>query len=382
VRLATDSKSYKVSGSAVSQIRLGQFANDTARIVLDLNRKVSYKVLRNGPSREVILFLGNQGHAEGSGASKVTPIPDKIKPVNITDIKVEPDGDSKVNVRISTSGPPTAKAFLIGMPHRLVVDVQKGIFITPNERIVAEHPLLRGIRTGQQSDLARIVCDVTRMVIFETRIDASGITLKLGIPAKAGGKLSDKLIVIDAGHGGKDKGATCRGIMEKDLNFQIARCVKTALEDAGARVILTREQDCALDLAPRPKVADDYCADFFISLHCNSNTVPESASGIETYYHFDQLSSKTLASAIHDRAIQKTGMKDKGARSDGTLYDVGLAVLRNANVPAILLECGYINCTSDRSLLCDNSYRAKIAEAIVDGLRDYVEGKIDQEGNQ
>lgn len=380
VKLATDSKSYDVSGASVKQIRLGQFTENTARIVLDLSRNVGYKVLTNGANREIKISVGD-GKPD-SAPAKVTPVPDKVKPVNITDIKIEPDGESRVIIKIATSGRPTAKAYLVGMPHRLIVDVEKGVLVTPNENIPADHPLLKGIRTGQQSGLARISCDVSRLVIYDTVVDASGITLKLALPAGSGGKLKDKVIVVDAGHGGAAKGAVSCGTMEKDVNLLMAQQVKAALEAAGARVIMTRDGDADLGLTARPKVADDCCADFFISLHCNSNTVPDSASGVETYYHFDQLSSKTLATAVHDRVIELTGMKDLRARSDGTLYDSGLAVLRNANVPAILVECGYINSSRDRSLLCDESYRDKVAQAIVEGLRDYVEGKTNQEGNQ
>jgi hypothetical protein len=70
-------------------------------------------------------------------------------------------------------------------------------------------------------------------------------------------------------------------------------------------------------------------------------------------------------------------MEDRGARLDTILFTNGLSVLRNANVPAILLELGYLDHSTDRKLLCEEEYRSKIADAIVEGLKDYIEGDLE-----
>ena len=124
-------------------------------------------------------------------------------------------------------------------------------------------------------------------------------------------------------------------------------------------------------------MAIDASADFFISLHCNSNVKPDSVSGIETYYHQQLPSPKLLAHAIHDGVCKTTGMCDRKVRSDRILYQSGLGVLRglaNSDIPAILLECGYLNHSSDRAKLKESNYRAKVADGIVAGLRAYIEG--------
>jgi N-acetylmuramoyl-L-alanine amidase len=186
--------------------------------------------------------------------------------------------------------------------------------------------------------------------------------------------------VLDAGHGGDDPGAQAGGYKEKDLNLDIVFRIKQALEEAGARVILTRADDYYIKLPARPSVADNNGADFFISIHCNA-CAGGALTGIETYYHAGQCSSQTLACAVHNRIIQRTSMKDRGAKVDTKLYASGLAVLRNANVPAILVECGFIDNPKDRARLIDYDFHSKLAQAIVEGLRDYIEGKTEREAN-
>ncbi len=166
---------------------------------------------------------------------------------------------------------------------------------------------------------------------------------------------------------------------EKDLNLQLARDLATALSGLGARVEMTRDGDLQTDmpLAARSEIALKCGADFFISLHCNSNPVPNSASGIETYYHMEEPSPKLLAFAVHDGVCKFTGMCDRHPRSDRKIAEIGLGVLRRLSgtgVPGILLECGYLNNKSDRAKLLDAGYRAKLAAGIIAGLKAYVEG--------
>lgn len=377
-KVATDAWAYSVSGSDVSRIRLGQFNDDTARIVLDLGRKSGYQVITKGPSREIKVLVGSQtgsGRAPGTAAQ-----PEPAPPVNITAVAVEPADDSKVGVRISASAGPTFKAFMVGRPPRVVVDVQNATLAMPADDIPVEHSLLRGIRTGKQNGALRIVFDLTRYVDFSASADGNDILLSIGLPSGAGGRLSDKTIVIDPGHGGDDPGARAGGVKEKNLNLAIAFKLREALEETGAKVVLVRDGDRYVDLYDRPAVADGNGAQFFISIHCNA-LVPEAMSGITTYYHPGQPSSRALALSIHNRLIEETGMVDHGARLDTVLYRSGLAVLRSASVPAILVECGFIDCTRDREKLCSDVYRAKLARAIVDGLREYTEGGMAAEAN-
>jgi len=157
--------------------------------------------------------------------------------------------------------------------------------------------------------------------------------------------------------------------------------VASLLREAGARAILTREGDYVLDpslkedLRKRPEVATKFGADLFVSIHCNALGVPNPPSGTETYYRQYKMDSYALAFSVHDAIVSSTGMADRGVRSDRKLHGgPGLAVLRHSTVPAILVETGYLDSPTDRKRLVDPNFQEKLAAAIVEGLRFYVEG--------
>lgn len=387
VKVATASKLFAVDGPEVTQMRVGQFNEYTARIAVDLNRNLPYKVVTKAPNKEIKVSIG---YASLKSSEITSPqqapvqqapaaVPDaKAEPVTINAVKVEPDGESRVMVRICTTGHAGFSSKMLFDPMRIAVDVQNAKVEIPSDEIATDHPLLSGIRVGGQDTTARVVLDIPKYVVFSTYLDGNDIIVCLEMQVATGGKLSEKTIVIDPGHGGFQAGAVdhSTGVQEKAINLAIAKQIKAALEAVGAKVILTREDDRALDLPSRPAVADNYEADIFISIHCNAIGVADKLSGIETYYHPGQPNSKQLASCIHSAVISRTGMKDRHTRPRP-----GLAVLRLSHVPSILLECGYIDCSADRKQLCDDSYRSKLAQAIVEGLKNYVEGKTGSRGN-
>ncbi len=379
-RLATGSKAYSVSGPDISQIRLGQFTDTTSRIVLDVGRKMGYQVLTTGASKEIRVSLG--GATTHAIKPKDTQTPEVVIPsVTVTGISAKAESNDRVRIKVATTGKPTVKSRLLPSPPRIVLDIENAT-IGFRESVRVNHPLIAEVRYSGTQKTATVVCELTRYASFGVESNSTGITITAGLPSGAGGRLADKTIVVDAGHGGWDPGAQAAGVKEKDLNLLFAARVRAALEEAGAKVILTREDDVYVELPARPATADKNNADFFISIHCNA-IGPELLSGIETFYHPGQPSSRALAYIIQDQLIKKTGMKDLGAKLDtrGNPKSIGFSVLRNANVPAILIETGFIDCTKDRNKLCDDDYRATVADAIVDGLLAYVEGRTQQEVN-
>ncbi|MBQ7525944.1 MAG: N-acetylmuramoyl-L-alanine amidase, partial [Abditibacteriota bacterium] len=162
---------------------------------------------------------------------------------------------------------------------------------------------------------------------------------------------------------------------EKTINLQIAKALAEELEKMGVHAVLTRTRDAEMGLYARPDVAINKNADFFISIHCNSNTSRNSATGVETYYHMNRRDCRELAKMIQNRICSYTGMTDKGARSDKSLYGIGLAVLRRLNtssIPGVLIECGYINNSSDAAKLQNPDYQQTLARAVADAIKAYT----------
>jgi len=194
------------------------------------------------------------------------------------------------------------------------------------------------------------------------------------VPEGAEGDWRSKIVVIDPGHGGKDRGASANGLMEKDLNLAVALTIKQEAERRGLSCVLTRTNDTYLTLKERVDAIAANNASVFVSIHANSNGRVNSVSGMEVYYHKQDPSSRMLAQLVHDEIAAATGIAARGARSDTKLYNTGLYVLRNSTVPAILVEMGYVNHGSDAKLLSDTGFQGQTASAIVDAVIRYLGG--------
>jgi N-acetylmuramoyl-L-alanine amidase len=192
------------------------------------------------------------------------------------------------------------------------------------------------------------------------------------------GVLAGKTIVVDPGHGGTSTGAlghlSGSLVYEKNCTLAIALKLRDLLDRAGVKVIMTRESDVDVPLGERPRMANDLHADLFFSIHNDSNGTRNSNSGTTTYYHMGDPASHAMAVCVQDAVRAVTGLPSHGARSDGSLYASGLAVLRCTTMPAILCEVAYINNERDSRLLVDPDFQQRVAQAMFDGIRSYVVG--------
>ena len=199
------------------------------------------------------------------------------------------------------------------------------------------------------------------------------------------------VVVIDAGHGGRDGGAEspATGLLEKDANLDIARRVRALLVRADVRTLMTREDDVFLELEDRCAIASRWSPDVFVSIHCNSG--PDSdAEGVETYilskaggastnardqapstaYRTQPGNSHDAASAVLGFVLQKRLLRDTGAEDRG-LRHARFAVLKDAPCAAALVECGFLSNRAEALRLGDSAYRDRLARAIAQGVLDY-----------
>lgn len=202
---------------------------------------------------------------------------------------------------------------------------------------------------------------------------ATGVVLNLVRPTSTGGRLDGKVIVLDAGHGGRDHGATAAGIMEKNINLFLSRYVRDALTAEGVTVIMTRNDDSFPELEARPALANKNSADIFLSIHVNEpgrggGTTP---SGTITFYHKGSAISKFLGECIQSEIVKSKLLPDMGVRSDGTIYQSGFAVLRLSNMPGVLIETGFITNPKDRQVLQSEAFGKALAKSVVAGLKTY-----------
>ncbi len=170
-------------------------------------------------------------------------------------------------------------------------------------------------------------------------------------------------VIIDAGHGGKDKGALRGRVYEKTLALSVAKRVEALLKAKGIPVTMTRRSDKFISLTDRAAIANRYKNAVFVSIHFNAHTSSR-YHGIESYYYGKEGSK--LAAHIHLRLLSRLKAKDRRSRQRK-----GLAVLRLTRCPAVLIECGYISNYTERKRCITSAYQYNCARAIADGIMAY-----------
>ena len=197
------------------------------------------------------------------------------------------------------------------------------------------------------------------------------------------------MICLDPGHGGKDTGTRNGFQQEKKYTLLLAQEVRDQLNRAGLKATLTRTTDTLIDLPVRPDLARRRGADLFVSLHFNgANGSRNEIRGIEVYCLTPSGASSTnargegggagpapgnrnndknmfLAYLVHKSLVRSLPTEDRGVRR------ARFAVLREAQMPAVLIEGGYMSHPSESKKIYDPAYRRQMARAIVDGLLAY-----------
>ena len=207
---------------------------------------------------------------------------------------------------------------------------------------------------------------------------------KIGSASRGNYDVLNKIVYLDAGHGGYDPGASYFGISEKSLTLAIQSRVKAKLESEGYQVVTTRTSDTYVDLTDRSRAVNASESDIFVSIHINASG-SSAAQGIETYYYQPyaeypsrinatyhanptRLSmSDTLANAIQSSLINATGAQNQGVKRQT------FAVLRETTAPAVLLELGFLSNPQEAARLNTAAYQETLANAIVAGIKSYYE---------
>ena len=177
-------------------------------------------------------------------------------------------------------------------------------------------------------------------------------------------------VVLDAGHGGEDGGTVEQTATEKEINLAVVLKMRELLENQGICVVLTREQDIFIKLEERVRVANGEKADLFVSIHCNYYEKDSSIYGLECYYCKGAENGKYYAERILD-TIEKSGeIVSRNAKPSGYY------ILKNTTVPAVLVETGYLSNYNERNQLISGEYQGKLAQELVEGIVEGLEGKV------
>lgn len=169
-------------------------------------------------------------------------------------------------------------------------------------------------------------------------------------------------VILDPGHGGHDRGASIGYVFEKHLALDTARRVAELLGQSGIRVVMTRSDDTFVTLPGRAEIGNRYNNALFVSIHYNDSK--GGGSGVESYYHFT--GSYSLAAYIQAYLVQRTKLPNRGVKH------ANWHVIRNTTRnPAVLIECGFVSNSTERSRMMTGEFRARIAEGIAQGIVAY-----------
>ncbi len=349
----------EVPQSVLNSIRYWKDPNYT-RIVIDLKSAVTYKenYLPN-PDR---LFIDLHNTIMGTG---INPI--QISDGVVTQVRSGQFDKETVRVVIDLSAKAGYKILPLTSPDRLVIDILRD----------APSPAIEPKQKGEK--------DVNSNLSF-----------------------ASQTIVIDPGHGGKDPGAIGkRGLKEKDIVLDVGlRLRKLIKERLGVNVIMTRETDVFIPLEERTAIANTKGADLFVSVHANASR-REGAKGVETYLLGRATDRDAMATAERENSasekslntlqlilsdLMNTAKKEESLRlahyvqenmvghleTRYKVTDLGVKqapfyVLVNARMPSVLAEISFISNPEEERLLSDGDHRQEIAEAILKGIRKYIQ---------
>lgn len=223
---------------------------------------------------------------------------------------------------------------------------------------------------------------VASLLLLTTALGFGNLLFRFESAPSSGTVSADEKItvVIDPGHGGRDGGAVADdGTLEKDLNLAVALKLKSILESAYIHVVMTRETDIELaspdsphkkadDLKARLQLAQDQKNAIFVSIHMNQFPI-EKYRGLQVYYSENHAESLTLAQAIQNTtqsALQNT--EDRKVKPAGD----SIYLMSHLEIPAVLVECGFLSNKEERELLKNEVYQKKLALCLSAAILEYI----------
>ena len=296
---------------------------------------------------------------------------------------------------------------------KYIYDVKGGVLPVSKNISKYRHKNVQSFRMGQYTkNSLRIVIESS--LIRKTSYAIKGKVLTINLPSsnylnnkkiKKSTRSKNPIIIIDAGHGGRDRGAYSRGVKEKTVTLIMARKLRKKLQKKGYKVLMTRTKDRYLSLKQRTEFANRHNGSIFISIHANASPRKKSRRSVYKGIEFFYLSLRNLKRVKNKRAFYKgkriysrrtyrqmtNNLKIKKShklcknlkrellkslRKRYTVVDKGIKrsdfwVLFETKMPSILIETGYLTNNQERKRLVNNHYQNLLVNGIAKGVDDY-----------
>lgn len=364
------------------KVRLGGEGTET-RVVIDLDKSASVKVVSDGEAdRRVVVMMPGVDAPDGlQGAGRGV-----VKAWMVDEVQ----GQARLQMDLAADA-----------------KVKRRFLLPPADGIAHYRYVIDLAAVGASGGSVGAPAPAATQSASLTKASGAGQTPAVRtqfLPAKKQPLPLKKVIVIDAGHGGKDVGASGAQGFEKEINLAAALALKARLEKSGRyQVVMTRNSDVYVPLETRVRIAQRANADLFISLHSDSGPTA-SLKGASVYTLSDKASRRSTQFVSKDDWFMKAnlsgdqGVRDilfdltqRATRNRSAVFaqtllsniegeapllrrshrDAGLVVLLAPDVPAVLLEMGFVNNPEDEARLRDPAARARLMNAVADAIDDH-----------
>lgn len=356
-------------------LKLGQNSANVARLVIQGADAKNYRVVIS-PDLQNIFIAKRQDVIN----AKITETQSIIKTVR--GFKDNSKGIETNTLEFTFSNPAAFSVFEENRNLYLDFNNVNSFAAGANEELIKLYPEAKTIKIAL--DKLRIVLPVSDNTLnIQTKASADAKTIQTVIKTKEPSKEKEQVIskgkeqtisnlykvVIDAGHGGSDVGATRDGIYEKNITLAIAKMVEKNLKNKDVQTTMTLEKDKTVSLQERCDISNDTRPDVFVSIHVNSS-VNDAIYGVET--HWWKADSKDYANTVHAnlaKNFNKWKTKDRG------LFKSQFYVINHTEAPAILVEIGFISNENERKAIITQKRQLEIAKAISEGIMNYLKNK-------
>lgn len=333
--------------------------------------------------------------------------PEEIKPADIASVSYK---ETDTAYRITAKGTDViagTRTFALEAPDRYVIDIKNSVLTEGIGNLSADNEIFDKVRFSQFDDeTVRIVVDLNEKTAGRVSLSEDRTTVYIdfdkpdfqddsesedeedepdnvqeAVIPELDWRAAGKHIVIDAGHGGNDPGASGYKngrlvIIEKELNLSIALRLYDLLKEAGANVTLLRDKDVTMSLYSRPEAANILNADLLVSVHNNSaNSAKPNGTEVLYYNKIGEedygFTSEKVASYIQRELVPETGLKDRGI-----IDSPHLAVLNKSLMPAVIIEGGFLSNADDLEVMLTDEFREAYAVAAAKGVINALNASI------
>ncbi len=335
-----------VNGSFISSYETLQFDSITARVVLNVKSIAAFSIINDNNKATIKLSEPTFKNIMYDGSNNTVTIKKSPStPLNIKNFKVT-DNYNQHNYKIDLGGNYHS---LLGFGEYVLGDDHLSSILIDT--------------TGEQT---HITLNEKRILAFDITEDANNVYIKALNPKEK----YPRILILDAGHGGTDHGAMYGGVSEKDINYDVInRLIELFEHDNTIKAYSTRTTDFKVALEDRVTYANEL-GDLFVSVHSNAAGTNTKANGIETYYyphHNDStigISSLEAAKVVQQKLISELGAHDR------KIQENGYYVVKYTEIPAMLVELGFLSNPDELAKLSTPEYRQAAAQAIYNGVKE------------